>query len=126
MTDDDRELRELFARLKQDDRAHIPSFRAPAPATATRLPMLPFQLIAVAAAVVLVAIATLMRQDGDPGNRAIVPVDLRTVAWTSPTDFLLSTPGSDLIRTVPAIGAPRDWTPIGTPARAPAPESTRS
>jgi hypothetical protein len=31
------------------------------------------------------------------------PIDLAGTTWTGPTDFLLDTPGSDMLRTVPMI-----------------------
>jgi hypothetical protein len=32
------------------------------------------------------------------------PIDLSSTDWSGPTDFLLDTPGSAMLRTVPAIG----------------------
>jgi hypothetical protein len=126
MNDDehDRQLRGLFARLKEDDRANTPSFRAPAPATETPRRR-SLQLIAVAATVVLVAIATLVMKDSDPGDTATISVILRTVAWRSPTDFLLATPGSEMLRTVPAVGTPDESMAIDR-YRSLIPESTRT
>jgi hypothetical protein len=123
MNDDDRELRQMFSRLRQEDRARIPAFRTPAAREAPRWRWSP--RIAFAAAIVLIALV-LARPDRTPRNMSFQFVDLGAAAWQSPTDFLLITPGRDLMRTVPAMGAPHDWTPIGTPGRAPAPESTRS
>jgi hypothetical protein len=123
MSDDDRELRELFARLRQEDRARIPSFRAPATREAPRWTW--SARITVAAAIVLIALV-LARPDRDPRNTSLHVVDLGAGAWRSPTDFLLITPGSELLRTVPAVGSPADWVPNDLRGRAPAPESTRS
>ena len=123
MNDDDRDLRALFARLKQEDRARVPSFRAPRAREAPRWGRV--GQVALAAAVVLIALV-LAWPDRTPPAVARPAVDLRTVAWQSPTDFLLITPGSELLRTVPAVGSPDDWTPIDLPGRLPAPESTRS
>jgi len=53
-------------------------------------------------------------------------VDLGATAWRSPTDFLLATPGSVLMRTVPALGSPDRWVPIDVRRLPSAPESTRS
>jgi hypothetical protein len=124
MTDEDRDLRERFARLRHEDRAHVPPFRAPRAQVAPRWRRL--GQIAAAAAVVLIAVV-LARPDRTPPpilGRQIV--DLGTVDWKSPTDFLLLTPGSELMRTVPAVGSPDDWTLIDLRRRSPAPESTRS
>ena len=130
MTDErDREIEEMFARLKADERRDAPSFQEvraratrPHQPRSTRVPV----LATIAAAVAFLVIGTLVRQDRPRSDVALLDVDLGASTWSSPTDFLLSTPGSDLMRMVPAVGAPRDWTPIGTPGRASAPESTRS
>ena len=121
MTDDDRSLRELFTRLKHEDRARTPLFRVPEPRVATRSPWVP--RVAIAAGIALVAIV-LARPDRPSQN--VSTVDLGTATWRSPTDFLLATPGSDLMRTVPALGSPARWAPLDLGRQSPAPESTRS
>lgn len=121
MNDDDRVLRELFARLKHEDRVRIPSFRTPERRVRTRSVWLP--RVAIAAAIALVAIV-LARPDGPSRNVSVV--DLGAATWRSPTDFLLVTPGSDLMRTVPAFGSPDYWAPTDLRRRSAAPESTRS
>lgn len=130
MTDErDREIGDMFARLKAEERREAPSFREVrararrrSTPRGTRVPV----LAAIAAAVAVFVIGALVRQGPTRPDVALLDVDLGATTWSSPTDFLLSTPGSDLMRMVPAVGAPRDWTPIGTPGRASAPESTRS
>ena len=121
MNDDDRRLRELFARLKHEDRTRIPAFRSPEHRVRSRSVWLP--RVAFAAAVALVAIV-LARPNRPSGNVSVV--DLGAATWRSPTDFLLVTPGSDLMRTVPAVGSPDYWAPIDLRRPSPAPESTRS
>lgn len=123
MSDDDRDLRALFARLREEDRARVPSFRAPQAGKAPQRGSV--GRVLVAAAVILIAIV-LAWPDRRPPTMAGQVVDLGAVAWRSPTDFLLITPGSELLRTVPAVGSPDDWTPTDLPGRSPAPESTRS
>jgi hypothetical protein len=121
MSDDDRELRELFGRLKAEERDHVPPFRTPTRrAQPARVPR-----VAVAAAVILIALVH-ARPDRPPRNVSLRMVDLGAAAWRSPTDFLLVTPGSELMRTVPAVGSPEHWGPIDLRDRSPAPESTRS
>ena len=118
---DDRELRDRFARLRQEDRSRVPAFRAPV-AGAPSKPMWPVR-IALAAAIALI-VFLIARPDGPSAGS--LHVDLRAASWRSPTDFLLETPGRDMLRHVPAVGAPDDWTPIDLRTRAPKPESTRS
>jgi hypothetical protein len=117
---DDRDVRELFARLKEEDRAHTPSFRMPTRKQRSWSPRL------VAAAVIALIAFVLARPDPPPQNvsRGVVRLDRST--WRSPTDFLLNTPGSELMRTVPTVGSPDSWGPINLPRRSPVPESTRS
>ena len=121
MTDDDRDLRDRFEQLRHEDRSHVPTFRVPvAPdASRSRWPV----RIAVAAAIALVALV-LARPDHPSATSA--QFDLGVTAWRSPTDFLLITPGREMLRTVPAVGSPNDWSPIDLPTRLPMPESTRS
>lgn len=121
MSENDRKLRELFAQLKEADRARTPSFRAPATRAAPR--RRPMVRVALAAAIVVVALV-LARPDQTPRTTARL-VDLGATGWRSPTDFLLNTPGSELLRSVPAVGSPDDWTPISPRGGVPAAESTR-
>ena len=123
MNGDDRDLRALFARLREEDRARVPSFRPPQPGKVPRRRSV--GRVLVAAAVILIALV-LAWPDRRPPTIAGQVVDLGVVAWQSPTDFLLITPGSELLRTVPAVGSPDDCTPIDLPSRSPAPESTRA
>ena len=123
MTDDDRELRETFARLRREDHAHAPPFRLPAarPVSPWAFPV----KVAAAAALILVAVVLAVP---DSGKRRvpIQLVDLGDAAWHSPTDFLLITPGRELLRTVPPIGSSRGWTPIELNELSPASESNRT
>jgi hypothetical protein len=123
MNDDDRDLRELFARLRQEDRAGAPSFRAPAPREAPR--WMRASRLAAAAAIVLLALV-LGRPDRTRHRPSHYVVDPGAIVWRSPTDFLLVTPGRELLRTVPAVGSPDDWTPIDLRGGPSAPETTRS
>lgn len=102
--DPDADIRARFARMAQEDAAAAPalpdfdSLRVRRPAR-WRAPM---RWAAGAAGVsALAAAATLivLRQPPVP-----YPIDLSATAWTAPTDFLLNTPGSALLRHVPSIG----------------------
>lgn len=119
---DDRGLREMFAQLKAEERAHVPPFRTLTPRAKPQPTWLP--RVAVAAVIALIALV-LTRPDRPPRNTSLHMVNLGTTVWRSPTDFLLTTPGSELMRTVPVVGAPDHWG-IDVRRRSPAPESTRS
>ena len=120
MTDDDRPLRELFARLKHEDRGRTPSFRVPTRPARARPVWIP--RVAIAAAI---ALAIVLARPDRPSPRVSV-VDLGAATWRSPTDFLLVTPGADLMRTVPVFGSPDHFTPMEPRRPSAAPESTRS
>jgi hypothetical protein len=123
MSDDDRDLRDRFARLRAEERADVSPFRAPVRRAPSRPAWIP--RLAVAAAIVLVALVV-ARPDRPPRNLSVGVVDLRAATWRSPTDFLLTTPGSELMRTVPALTSPDHYRPIDVRGVVPAPESTRS
>jgi len=121
MSDDDRDLRERFARLRDEERAHAPAFHVTR--QAPRWTWSP--RVVIAAAIVLIALV-LARPDQAPRRFAHPGIDLGVVAWQSPTDFLLVTPGRELMRTVPDFGSPEPLVPIDLHGRPSAPESTRS
>lgn len=121
MSDDDRDLRERFARLKDEERADVPAFRVPREA-----PRWTWSPRVVIAAAIILIVLVLARPDRAPTNLSIQVVDLRAATWRSPTDFLLVTPGSELLRSVPAVGSPEVLAPIELRGRSPAPESTRT
>ena len=123
MNDDDRELRAMFARLRRQDHAHVPPFRIPA-AHPVSLWAPPVKM-AAAAAVVLVVVVLAVPDSGQrgPPDQLVDPSD---AAWHSPTDFLLLTPGRELLRTMPPIGSPQGWAPIDLQDGSPASESTRT
>jgi hypothetical protein len=121
MNEDEHELRDQFARLREEDRAHVPAFRVPREAPHWKWS----PRVVIAAAIVLIALV-LTRPDKTPPNLTRQVVDLGAAVWQSPTDFLLVTPGRELLRSVPALGSPQPLMPIDLRGRTPAPESTRS
>jgi len=65
----------------------------------------------------MVAAILFLRSPGrEPKPRAPKPVT-SIIEWKAPTDFLLATPGSELLRTVPQIG---NWQRVLDGSRAPA------
>lgn len=105
MSDDlhEPDLRERFARLRAEDSASAPAFSLKRPARAPRR-QVPAWAMATAAAASAVAVLWLTTADGN-GNGPAAGLDLSTTAWVAPTDFLLETPGRDLLRALPRIGA---------------------
>lgn len=101
MIDEESDLRERFARLRAEERRGVPRFELE-PRKRGR-PVV-WRVIAVTAALILVVVMTITIRP-HPANfsdsdRAVV----RSVAeWHPPTDFLLRTPGSEMLTTTPRI-----------------------
>jgi hypothetical protein len=97
---DDTDLRERFSDLRQEEGRSLPEFVFPAERSTRRRPGSAWIAVPTAAALAVLWFAV---QDG---SELEVPyaIDLSSVAWVAPTDFLLETPGSDLLATVPVIG----------------------
>jgi hypothetical protein len=103
--DDERELRERFGRLREEDGRAAPGFRnllerraevadRRRPATWLR----PLMLVAAILAVVVIGVTRTHRPH--PGYE----IDLASTTWHGPTDFLLATPDNEALRTVPRLG----------------------
>jgi hypothetical protein len=106
-TDDD--LRARFRALAAEDAAGVPALsRARIDAyrrsLRRRLPRRAWYAAGVAAAAVVTFVMW--------PRTASMPFDLSGTSWAAPTDFLLDTPGSVLLRTVPSIDAFVDSTPL--------------
>jgi hypothetical protein len=98
----DRDLRERFAELRRRDQADAGEFysflrRARPRANPMRLSAWVAVGLAVMIAVVVVSIPR-------SGRRNIGSPEISITEWKSPTDFLLRTPGQELLRTIPRIG----------------------
>jgi hypothetical protein len=111
----DDDLRARFAVLRQEEEALAPEFALPSGVAQGRRPSgrriaLAVSLATVVAVVVLVARFVPQKGHPDPGT----PVASLT-EWKAPTDFLLETPGRELLRTVPAIGVWHDYTEATKP-----------
>lgn len=106
----DRDLRELFAGLRREDRAHAGDFsiflqRARPRASSIRL----FAWVAAGMAVTIAVVVMSMPRSE---RRGIGSPEISITEWKSSTDFLLSTPGLELLRTIPSIG---EWpAPMGS------------
>lgn len=105
----DDDLRARFAELRRGEEAQAPEFEFPSPGWAGhgrwrsggKLIALAVCLVAVTAAVLwLRLVLSKPERNGNP----VVSI----TEWRPPTDFLLETPGRELLRTVPAIGVWHD------------------
>jgi hypothetical protein len=138
--DPDRDLREAFTRLREEERARHPSFQATLDGVArrrarrARLASARRSAAAIAAAVALVAGSAIVlertRGGGDAGRPpGASPAAVSVGIPKAPTDFLLITPGSEMLRSVPTFGWPDEWTTAAPPpddrARRPAAPSHR-
>lgn len=113
MIDEETDLRERFAELRAEERSGVPRFEPRFESRFQRRPRerrrpVAWGALAATAALLLVAILTVMTRPRptrfSPSDRAVV----RSVAeWHPPTDFLLRTPGSEMLRTTPQIPDPK-------------------
>jgi len=109
-TSDDRDLHEIFAAVRREEEAHVPSISMLLPtaheygrrrlsgklaAAATCLATL------IAAAVWLLPGPRVARDDSNRGREQAAA---SITSWKPATDFLLDTPGRELLQGVPDIG----------------------
>jgi hypothetical protein len=103
--DHDRDLRERFVALRRHVATDAPPFQATV-ATARARGSARWGRrglwLAAAALAASVALALLLVRRGRPDGH--VGIDLTAVRWRAPTDFLLTLPGSELLRSVPRLG----------------------
>ena len=104
---DDADLRQAFAVLRREEARAAPAFEA------VRARRAPRRLTALggllAAASVTAAILGIVVRRSDP------PLPMASMEqWIAPTDFLLDTPGREILQTVPRFGGgqnPRSMSP---------------
>ena len=114
---DDADLRERFGRLRREEAEAAPGFRhslgrARAGAAESSRPRWPIG----AAALATLGVAGLMlwlarplwltRPVGTPGTSGELRLGETVGSWRTPTDVLLETPGSELLRTLPDLRSP--------------------
>jgi hypothetical protein len=97
---DDRDLRDAFARLREADLRRTPRFRTPCTQPRLRRRMAP---AAVAAAVLALAAAAYLLRPHPATVEAEHAVPGPMSSWRAPTDFLLQTPGAELTASVPRL-----------------------
>ena len=102
---DETEIRQRFAQLRESDRVGAPSFaqtyaRARSRQSWRAIRRVRPLMIGAAAAVVIAAVWLARSWSLSPSDAT------ETIAtWRAPTDVLLRTPGSELLGTMPALGA---------------------
>ena len=103
---DDARLREHFEKLRDEDRRTAPDFVNTISAARLRTPPAPRwrHRILFAAALFLAAVAWITV---DRTHRSTTrPPEKLLISWSSPTAFLLETPGKRFLRETPPLGVP--------------------
>lgn len=97
----DSALRKRFVSLREQEQQHIPAFASQwvGRSSLQRSKGLWF---AAAGCALIVVIAILLLRSQWPNRDAISTVEI--TEWKAPTDFLLETPGREILQTVPEIG----------------------
>ena len=102
---DDHQVRKGFESLRREDAARTPPFGVTVAAARARQVTAPrhraLRLAAAVVAVGVVVVVSIWR--GRDGVR--LQIDLATVRWRAPTDFLLKLPGDELLRSIPQLGS---------------------
>jgi hypothetical protein len=119
---DDRDLRDLFARLRESDRRLAPDCeRLLQRARRQSPPRLALAGAGLAVAVMAAALLVMTRLADKPDGDAVTSsIPTSITYWRAPTDFLLDTPGRDLLRTIPGIGLMSTSATTAVPGAAPA------
>jgi hypothetical protein len=115
---DDPDIRKRFAALRDEDRSRAPAFeevlrRGP------RQPHISPALAAAACLVVGAAIVAVLHTAHEPTASTPGGAVATLALWRAPTDFLLDTPGRELLYAVPRIGETDALNPFPTPHGSP-------
>ena len=130
--DSDAQLRDKFSRLRLSDESGGPDFAAlvsPDALTQARRRQRGRKLGTAATLAGLSGLVLFILGSPDTDNRAparsaaTIRIDLGAVYWRAPSDFLLDTPGRDLLRGLPTFTTSPVGT-VGPPTARPRPEST--
>ena len=109
----DTALRKLFAGLRQEEQQHTPAF-APLWGRRSRGQSGKGLWFAGAGFALIVVTAILLLRSERPNRNELSMVEI--TEWKAPTDFLLETPGREILQTVPEIGRWRGYTAPTPPA----------
>lgn len=105
----DRELRERFHALRREAGGGTPAFGSTVAALAgrrQRARRLRRWVSVIAASAATAIVLFVVRGPGGPDGKRAVLVNLAARRWEAPTDFLLRTPGAELLRTIPTFITP--------------------
>ena len=101
---DDSDLRRQFASLRRAESASVPSFERVI-GIAKRRSSGPGWRIAGAACLLMMVMGGVIFRASRPPEAPTTGVSVPTLAdWRAPTDFLLDTPGRELLHTIPDLG----------------------
>lgn len=118
----ERRLRELFESARRRDEASAPRFqevlrRERPTERAVRIP-LAARVAAIAIVLALIGLLAVSRRVARPtGDPSVAGELLSSGRWSGPTDFLLATPGRDLIQSTPRIGVPMPFDSVSSESR---------
>ena len=90
------DLRQRFEQLRDEERAVVPRFFIPSAPRRTKSFAVPALLLVIVAMMML-----FMRNDGFSANDRVAARAI--TEWRAPTDFLLRTPGREVLNTTPSI-----------------------
>ena len=105
---DESEIRQRFAQLREADRERAPSFAQTYARARTRRSLgatLRVRPLVIGAAAAVVIAAVWLANARSFSTHSTPPTVAAIAAWRAPTDVLLRTPGSELLGTMPALGA---------------------
>lgn len=109
-TDEDLDLRQEFVRLRREEAAMLSPFRSTLDAVRRRASARPrpirwgFAVAAPLAATAALALWLLARQETPQSTAAPTEVAAALENWSTPTDYLLDSPGIDLLDSLPELG----------------------
>ena len=101
----DRELSRLFEAERRADESDAPDLEALLARTRRRRSMIPDHRLVPAVAMAILVAATLLLVRG--ARRPVTPATeaVQLADWKSPTEFLLETPGSELLTQIPTLSS---------------------
>jgi hypothetical protein len=109
----DTALRKRFAGLRQEEQQHIPAFVSLWGRRSRVQPSKALRFAAAGCALIVVMAILFLRSERTNRNEVSM---VEITEWKAPTDFLLETPGREILQTVPEIGRWRGYSAATPPA----------